>query len=232
MHIVVCEEMEKSLVKCIDELKCDRYCIQVWRLDVKSLNELFEESKLAEGSVVIFGVYSEAMAQDCVRMMKKLRICRVDIRFIVCIAALRCVDVFFEVEPDYMFSLPVNLKRLRKAVDACYKGCEITDKSYVTVQKKGRINCLDASKIVFVESKGRCLEIALQQGEKLTIYMRLNEMQDRLPDYFLRCHQSYCINLQKVKEYTCGKILMHDQRIIPVSKRYRHKVLQILEKHV
>lgn len=232
MQVVICEEIEKCLVKSINEFTCGQYSVQVLKLGVKSLQELFDESKLAEGCVVVLGVYSEVMAQECVRMMKALRMCRADVRFIVCIAALRCLDTIFEVEPDYMFSLPINTRSLRKAVDSCFEDYADRCKSYVTVQRKGKINCLDAGKIIFVESRGRCLEIALQQGEKVTIYMQLKEMQDLLPDYFLRCHQSYCINLKKVEAYDCGKILMHNQKVIPVSKRYRHEVVQILEKSV
>lgn len=232
MQVIICEEVEKCLVNCMGEFNGKRYSVQVEKLSMKSLQELFDESKLAEGSVIILGVYTETMAQKCVQMMKILRANRADIRFIVCIAALRCLDAMFEIEPDYIFSLPVNGKNLRKAVDNCYDGYVNQSRFYVKVQRKGRFDCIDSSEIVCIESRGRCLEIALQQGEMVTVYMQLNEMQGKLPQFFLRCHQSYCINLHQVKGYDCGKILMNNQKEIPVSKRYRHEVIEILKKYV
>lgn len=230
MQVVVCEERENYLVKCIGKCVSKEHIVQVLRLGVSTILELSDEGKLAEGCVVILGIYSEAMAKDCVKMIKNLKICRADIKFIVCIADLHCLDVMFEAVPDYMFSLPVNIVNLRKAVDSCFKEYAGCCKSYVTVRKKGKIHCLDASRILFVESRGRCLEITLQQGEKLIIYMQLKEILDKLPDYFWRCHQSYCVNLQKVEAYDCGKLMVEEQKYIPVSKRYRHEVWAMLEK--
>ena len=48
--------------------------------------------------------------------------------------------------------------------------------------------------------------------------MKLSDMEKLLPEYFLRCHQSYLVNMDRIRKFTLDGIVLIDGRVIPVSR--------------
>lgn len=232
MQVIICEDQELCLSKYMDRIMDDRYSICALNDGAKTLINLLDENRIAEGCVVIWGIFSQSRVLECVRTMDIFRKSRADVRFIVCIATLKHLDALFAAEPYYMFSIPVNIKSICEVLENCYQNLLADDKDYITIQRKGHINCLNVSEISYVESSGRCLEIIMRNGDRVRIYMQMKDLQLKLPDFFVRCHQSYCVNMRQVKAYDCGKLLMYGEKVIPISKRYRQETKALFEKYV
>jgi len=71
-------------------------------------------------------------------------------------------------------------------------------------------------------------------GEQYKINLTLKELFKRLPDYFLRIHRSYIINIHAInritRDYSSNLlIMMKDGSELPVSSSYLNEVKQILE---
>lgn len=68
-----------------------------------------------------------------------------------------------------------------------------------------------------MESSRRNLTI-YEAGESSRVLMKLSDMEKLLPEYFLRCHQSYLVNMDRIRKFTLDGIVLIDGRVIPVSR--------------
>lgn len=78
-------------------------------------------------------------------------------------------------------------------------------------------------RIVYLESRLHQVIVNLTDGESLTLSMKLQELQGKLEEKddrrrFLRCHQSYLVNLQQVREMGSDCFITLDGRKVPISR--------------
>ena len=85
--------------------------------------------------------------------------------------------------------------------------------------------------IKYIESNKR-IAIIHEVDIKRKIYAKLNELEEILPRQFVRCHQSYIINLEKVRELNAHEFVLNTGERIPVSqlkyKETKNSFLQYL----
>lgn len=73
--------------------------------------------------------------------------------------------------------------------------------------------------ILYIESKAHKLQF-IAKNETLYMYGQLNELEDRLWDSnFVRCHQSYLVNMEHIQKINNYRIYLSDGTEIPVSRR-------------
>ncbi len=93
-----------------------------------------------------------------------------------------------------------------------------------TVQQKEI--CLRQKEIPLLESQGRVVMIH-HGGEKYRVYDRLSEMEKRLDmKLFLRCNQSYIINVAYVDGVVDYDFYMQSGDMIPIRKRDKKDIVQ------
>lgn len=51
--------------------------------------------------------------------------------------------------------------------------------------------------------------------------LSMKKMEERLPDYFMRIHRSYIINLTKIREVNKNRVVMDEQTYLPIGDMYR-----------
>lgn len=77
------------------------------------------------------------------------------------------------------------------------------------------------SDILYVMSERRKLFIYQPRGVFDELYMKLDEMEQALDERFVRCHQSYLVNMDYIHGITSEEFLLVDDIRIPISqKRY------------
>lgn len=101
----------------------------------------------------------------------------------------------------------------------------------ITINTDGKLIFLNADEILFVESDGNYSTIVLENDPKIVITKKLKEMSDVLPEsQFFRIHNSYIINLKKIKEFikTEGYVIMESNHKIPVARQRKSDFLEKL----
>ena len=101
----------------------------------------------------------------------------------------------------------------------------------ITINTDGKLIFLDADDIVFVESDGNYSTIVLENASKIVITKKLKEMTAVLPEnQFFRIHNSYIINLKKIKEFikSEGYVVMESNDRIPVARQRKSEFLEKL----
>lgn len=99
----------------------------------------------------------------------------------------------------------------------------------LTLDKK--IVFIDPDDILYCESDGNYCKIILQDGKDLFLTQKLKYVSELMPPHqFYRVHNSFLINLHRVKEFhkNEGYIILDNNMKIPVSRQKRNEVLDRL----
>lgn len=105
------------------------------------------------------------------------------------------------------------------------------DQKKITINTDGKLIFLNIDDIIFVESDGNYSTIVTKDGQKILITKKLKEVNDILPEhYFFRIHNSYIINLNKIKEFIKneGYVTMESNHKIPVARQRKSDFLEKL----
>ena len=66
------------------------------------------------------------------------------------------------------------------------------------------------------------LKVHLESEDKPIItLLSMKKMEERLPDYFMRIHRSYIINLTKIQEVNKNRVIMDSNTYLPIGDMYR-----------
>ena len=101
----------------------------------------------------------------------------------------------------------------------------------ITINTDGKLVFLEPKEILFVASDGNYCTIHLDNSKKLVITKKLKEVNELLPEeHFFRIHNSYIINLHKIKEFlkTDGYVVLENNHKIPVSRQKKSAFLEKL----
>lgn len=105
------------------------------------------------------------------------------------------------------------------------------DKKKITLNTDGKLIFLEAEHIIFIESDGNYSTIHMMDGQKIVVTKKLKEVNCLLPEhYFFRIHNSYIINLNKIKEFIKneGYVVMQSNHKIPVARQRKSDFLEKL----
>ena len=101
----------------------------------------------------------------------------------------------------------------------------------ITINTDGKLVFLEPKDIYYVASDGNYSTLYLSDNKKIVVTKKLKEMNELFPsDQFFRIHNSYIINLQKIKEFlkTDGYVVLENNAKIPVSRQKKSEFLKKL----
>ncbi|MDO6674074.1 LytTR family DNA-binding domain-containing protein [Tenacibaculum sp. 1B UA] len=102
----------------------------------------------------------------------------------------------------------------------------------ITINTDGKLVFLSQDEILFVESDGNYSTIyTTGSNKKIVVTKKLKEINLLLPeDHFFRIHNSYIINLNKIKEFlkSDGYVVLENNHKIPVSRQRKSDFLEKL----
>lgn len=104
---------------------------------------------------------------------------------------------------------------------------EFHEEDLFKVSIRGKTIVLKQSQILYFERDLRVTHI-ITTSHRYTFSMRLDEIVLLLNSNFIRCHRSYIININYIKEYSTNDMLMNNEYLIPISRRYQDMVKQYL----
>lgn len=85
--------------------------------------------------------------------------------------------------------------------------------------------------IAFIKGLGNYVEIVLVTNTRYIYYKSLKNLLDSLPDYFMRIHNSYIVNLITIDAFEDNHIIVKGHNI-SVGKSFRECLRNTLEKRL
>ena len=93
-----------------------------------------------------------------------------------------------------------------------------------------RIVKVSISDIRYVEGMSEYLKVWIEGEQKPIItLLSMKKMEERLPDYFMRIHRSYIVNLNRIQEVSKNRIIMDAQTWLPIGDLYKEAFQRYLE---
>ena len=76
--------------------------------------------------------------------------------------------------------------------------------------------------IRYVEAMSEYLKVYLESEAKPIItLLSMKKMEEHLPNYFMRIHRSYIINLTKIQEVNKNRVIMDSDTYLPIGDMYK-----------
>ena len=100
----------------------------------------------------------------------------------------------------------------------------------INISCDGKIYFLEPNEIMYCESDGNYCNVFLENGQKLFLTQILKNIEEKLPkSIFYRVHNSFVVNLNKVREYQKneGFLVLNNGIKIPVSRTKKNLFLDI-----
>ena len=86
------------------------------------------------------------------------------------------------------------------------------------------------SEIEYIESSNSKCILHRTDGNEYTIYKKLNDIEEEINHRaFLRCHQSYLVNMQYVAGLVDSDFIMINDKMIPIRKSGRKLIVKKYE---
>lgn len=119
--------------------------------------------------------------------------------------------------PEYILSTPVCFDDMERPLAKAVTTLTKYESGKMTLFTKGQVYRLRHSRIDYIVSNNR--QLIFHGGEnELCVYGKLGEVERELGEDFLRCHQSYLVNINRIMEFGKLSIKLTSGVRIPVSK--------------
>jgi two-component system LytT family response regulator len=130
---------------------------------------------------------------------------------------------------DFLFQ-PVEPERFAKGIHKAQKYLfGISNKSILISGDKGAYIQLASQEIMYIEALDHVMHIYTLTNIQL-VKISLRELEKKLPSYhFTRIHKSFIINNMFMKLIKGNQIMMSNDKLLPIGKKYRSDVSKKLK---
>lgn len=130
----------------------------------------------------------------------------------------------FKIRPMDFLIKPFTENEIIEILDE-YFSTRMSQVKYFSYKSKQITGKILYSDIVYISSNIRKINIFLKNGQMITIYGKLSDIEDVLPkEHFWRIHQSYIVNKHFILNCQFDFVQMMTDEKIPISKNYRKDI--------
>lgn len=123
----------------------------------------------------------------------------------------------FRVSPVYYLNKPVDSELLQVAIERCLQKLDSANIHSISLKHAGKVYRVHSRDILYVESSRRKVTVHTAYRDIVT-YSKLNEIEAMLDDSFLRCHQSFLVNMNCIRYYMPNQFVLKNNGRLPISQ--------------
>ncbi len=152
---------------------------------------------------------------------RKIRSCMKEVKIIFLSSSKEHYPESYDVFAFNYLIKPLNPEKLNRVLDQALMSINPENRQQIYFKYKG-INCrIFCNDINYIESSDKIIIFHMADNTSLKCYDKLDEILKRLPEsFFIRCHQSYAINVLHVDEMAEQHFRI-GQALISISKKYQ-----------
>lgn len=141
------------------------------------------------------------------------------------------LDVY-EVEHIYFIKKPLQDDIVSKALSRALDKIEKDRDDIFGFTSNSRTTLMPLKQIMYFEKEKRKILVYTVDGKCHEYYGKMEELLTQLNESFIRCHNSYVINISKIIGLQRDKFLVSGDREIPISRHYYKEAKQKFMDHV
>jgi len=134
---------------------------------------------------------------------------------------------------DYLLK-PISFERFMQSVNKAAEQIKLIkgistnkEKKYITLKSEHRIHKVKYNNILFIEGMKEYVVFHLKEGKRIITLERMKNLEEHLPDNFLRIHRSYIINKNDIRSLYGNSVEIGNHKI-DIGKTYKEKVISQL----
>lgn len=128
--------------------------------------------------------------------------------------------MFMKVKPFAFLHKPINIDVLLFHIRSIADSLSADNSNFSLISKKFKAE-IPFNKIVFFESFKRIAVVHCTDGT-FDFYGKLGDIEDSLPENFVRTHQSYIVNMNYVNDTDFeSNITLNDESVVKISRTYK-----------
>ena len=139
--------------------------------------------------------------------------------------------IFITAYPDYVFQgyevhafhyilKPYKKTKLKEVLENAIKELSSQENQFYIVQQKSGIIRLNLRDITYFKSDKRNIYAIQKNGEQISFYEKLNDVEAKLPDFFQRIHNRYLVNMNCISRLESNFCICSGEEL-PVSRTYK-----------
>jgi len=208
------ETILSFLHKMIEEQYGEQISVSEWN-DAEKLRFFCEERDSVPFDIVLIDIAIKK--EVSLELAGKMKMLSKKVKIIFLAEYIETSVEIVVLEPVIVLQKPVSVNKLVEAIESAVEKIRFDESKMLVLHSKGMIFRVNASHISYLETNER--RILIHQGDEvLSVYMKLDEVEEKLGDVFLRCHHSYLINMEYIKTFSAHEIELLDGTVIPVSR--------------
>lgn len=130
-----------------------------------------------------------------------------------------CTAVY-ETEHIYFLVKPVNGQELQQALRKALERLNSGPEKLLTLRSRTMIQRIPLSAIRYIESRAR--KVIIYYGStSYEHYSTLTDLLNQLPENFIHCHKSFCVNMEHIVRMEPDRFILSDEKTIPISQTKR-----------
>lgn len=180
----------------------------------------------ADGIMSYQLIFLDIFLQDShgISIAKIIREFDTDVKIIFFTTSIDFAIESYEVSAFYYLVKPVNEMNLCDVIDRFFLCFHQNPSQSLLVKSGHQTERLLYSEILYIESKNSFVIIHAKNGKQFRLYLKLSELQKILPHVpFLRCHQSYIVNLNYIRSVNRVFVMM-DGTELPIRRQDMKKI--------
>ena len=203
------EELKEKIVEC-----CKDRIHSIYLFQNEDPLKFYLEENDSEPAVLLIDL---CFCQDGIGLARKAKQLNPWLQVIFLINSGDMNLDIYDVDHIYALEEPLKPEKLKAAFLKAVQKIDENKRELIPIQKRGITYAVPLKKIEYLEKDRRLVHIHMD-AEKHSIYAKFEEMKKYKTDYFVRCHNSYVVNLIHVENMEDQHFLLKNGRKIPISR--------------
>ncbi|MCR5162098.1 MAG: LytTR family transcriptional regulator DNA-binding domain-containing protein [Lachnospiraceae bacterium] len=221
MNIVICDPSSAESQYISDYLSrfFERYAEETLIFCFLEPGELIEYLSVSPDVPHLAILSIEQTAGDGIALAEKLSgMCR-GMRIALTGKPPRDLERLYELEILYFLPWPVKSDSLVRLGSKLLRTLLAEKEKYLNISNKKCTYHIAYSDILYVMSDKRKLCIYQPRSKVDEFYMKLDDLETALGSKFVRCHQSYLVNMDYIHGITADSFILVDNISVPISQK-------------
>ncbi len=213
LNILICDdkaEWRNEIQKQIENSLCVPYNLTVFS-EARLLLDFFKENS---ADIIVTDI--QMPETGGIELAKEIHAQNPHTQIIFTSAFTDYIQDVFSVNPVYYLLKPYDAEKFKEAFRLAVQNLEQQQK-FLEILSQNKAVRICISEVRYVESDKRTVIFHETDAEQ-SCYAKLDDVENELPGYFIRCHKSYLVNMNQIKRISNNQIELFSGEILPVAK--------------
>lgn len=226
MKIAICEDNKSCRKSLINNIliysKNNNLNIDI--AEFEDGTEILNNFKQNEYNIIFLDIYMKSL--DGIETARKIRdLDKACLIIFSTISEGHALDAYSVQAIDYLVK-PITYKQLEYTLNRCIPMVSSQNK-FIKVLSNRLTYKIPHKEILFIEVFNKVCLIHTTNDKIVKTYTPLSELENELGEGFLRCHRSYVINMNHIKEIIENDFVLNTDINIPIVKDKKNSIKQI-----